>query len=207
MSGTVTKLGIGGVGITVETAGPAILAASARPIEAQVAPLPVAEVTFAAKGSVGDIPRLLADQVPALEFRLGGGYAGFAIAEYMDALGSQPFFRYVVVDDPDGRLFAILDGPRLAGLGRSAPDLWDQLAYWLDAGDGPSILRLPGAVSAAEAVATGADKQELLERMEALGVQWLPVIDGDGRFAGIVDRSQLIASLILDVTRQLRAAS
>ena len=70
-SGQVTKLVVGAEGITVETTRMAILEAADRPIENQVAPLPVAPVTIAAKGSIFEIPALVASGIAALEFQLG----------------------------------------------------------------------------------------------------------------------------------------
>jgi len=57
-SGQVTKLVVGAEGITVETTRMAILEAADRPIENQVAPLPVAPVAIAAKARYSKFPRL-----------------------------------------------------------------------------------------------------------------------------------------------------
>jgi hypothetical protein len=43
--------------------------------------------------------------------------------------------------------------------------------------------------------------------MEELGIDWLPVKNADGKLDGVVDRSRLTTSLILDVTNQLRASA
>jgi hypothetical protein len=42
--------------------------------------------------------------------------------------------------------------------------------------------------------------------MEQLGTDWLPVLDQGGRLVGVIDRSRLTASLILDVANQLQAS-
>jgi hypothetical protein len=39
--------------------------------------------------------------------------------------------------------------------------------------------------------------------METSNRDWLPVVGANGQLAGIVERSRLVASLILDVTNQL----
>ena len=52
----------------------------------------------------------------------------------------------------------------------------------------------------------GADKRQVLARMEETGRDWLPVIGANGGLEGIVERSRLTASLILDVTDRLSAA-
>jgi CBS-domain-containing membrane protein len=47
------------------------------------------------------------------------------------------------------------------------------------------------------------DKREALQKMEALNMDTLPVVQENDRFAGIVNRSRLTASLLLDVARNL----
>ena len=49
-------------------------------------------------------------------------------------------------------------------------------------------------------------KREALDRMGNLQVDNLPVIDEDGAFVGTVNRSQLTASLILEIARRLDGA-
>jgi hypothetical protein len=49
--------------------------------------------------------------------------------------------------------------------------------------------------------------REVLERMQKAGRDWLPVVTAQGQLDGVVDRSRLTASVILDVTNQLRAGS
>jgi hypothetical protein len=50
-------------------------------------------------------------------------------------------------------------------------------------------------------------KGDVLDRMEKKGWDWLPVVNKQGQLDGIVDRSRLIASMILDVTNQLQCAT
>ena len=44
----------------------------------------------------------------------------------------------------------------------------------------------------------------VLEQMEKLNVDWLPVVDEAKKFVGVVDRSRVVASLILEVDTRLR---
>jgi len=209
-SGQVSKLVVGTEGITVETTRMAILEAADRPIENQVAPLPVAPVEIAAKGSLGDIPALVARGIAALEFKLGfGGYVGDVIREYFAALTVSPSFRYVVITNQDGTLFGIMDAHRLgAALGdRSGPISWENFAQILERNDAGGIAKLgeaAGFVAAGSAVGAMADKRMVLEQMEKLNVDWLPVVDESHKFVGVVDRSRVVASLILEVDTRLR---
>jgi len=209
-SGQVTKLVVGAEGITVETTRMAILEAADRPIENQVAPLPVAPVTIAAKGSIFEIPALVASGIAALEFQLGmGGYAPDVIREYFAALTMTPAFRYVVITNRDGSLFGIMDAHRLAaGLGSgSGRASWNSFADLLNRNDPKALAELGknyGFVAAESAVGQMADKRMVLEQMEASNADWLPVVDNAKKFVGIVDRSRVVASLILEVDTRLR---
>jgi CBS-domain-containing membrane protein len=57
-----------------------------------------------------------------------------------------------------------------------------------------------------DAVTKQSDKRDVLTRMEKSGRDWLPVVSANGQLDGIVERSRLTASMILDVTNQLQAA-
>jgi len=52
---------------------------------------------------------------------------------------------------------------------------------------------LPGFISASNALTATSDTRTALERMNKLDVQVLPVVDGAGHLAGIVDHSKLSA--------------
>ena len=73
--------------------------------------------------------------------------------------------------------------------------------------DQAQLAKLAGFVSASAAVGLKSDKSEVLQKMEQLGTDCLPVLTADSKLAGIVDRSRLTASLILDVTDQLRTSA
>jgi CBS-domain-containing membrane protein len=56
------------------------------------------------------------------------------------------------------------------------------------------------------ALSVDVTKRDALARLEEADLDWLPAVSGDGRFAGIIERSRLTASLILDVAAQLETA-
>jgi CBS-domain-containing membrane protein len=68
------------------------------------------------------------------------------------------------------------------------------------------LAQLPSFVPSSDAVTKKSDKRDVLDRMEKSGRDWLPVVNAQGQLDGIVDRSRLTASMILDVTNQLKAA-
>jgi hypothetical protein len=208
-TGQIQKLAIGAEGITIETARDAILGASATSITGQVSPLPVAPVEVAAKGGMAEIPHLIAQGVQGLNFRLGAGYyAGPAIEEYLRQLTPYPAFRFVVITKSDGTLFGVMDARKLQQVvaQNTVGVSWSQLAEMLNRGDTAAfdrLAKLTGFIGRDQALTRTADKHDALERMETLAADWLPVVDDRGKFVGVVDRSRLTASLILDVTARL----
>lgn len=208
--GRISKFGVGSEGVTVETAKQAILSASAQPIDRQVALLPVAPVEEALKGGVGLIPSMVHREVQGLDFLLGGGgYDPHAVQEYLETLTRYPFFRFVTLLDPNGSLFGMIDARKLLARlqdpasGQTFASFASEINR-ASADDRTKLAALPGFVPAGNAVTRGSDKRDVLEKMEKLGADWLPVLKPGGQLDGIVDRSRLTASLILDVTNQLK---
>jgi hypothetical protein len=212
MSGKISKLAVGTEGLTVETAKEAIIAAAKVPIDRQVTALPVAPLEFAEKGGADVLQTMVRRGTPALEFRLGRGgyYAGGAVREYLETLTRQPAFRFVVFFDSDGKLFGMIDGRKLLAelQSRGSDQGFSAFAQQVNRAspeDRIALTRLAGFVPASAAVARQADKRDVLDKMETLNADWLPVIGANDRFEGIVDRSRVTAKLILDVTDRLKA--
>ncbi|GAB1258439.1 CBS domain-containing protein [Aurantivibrio plasticivorans] len=169
----------------------------------------VENMEMASKGGVQRIPELIKKKTEALVFRLGhGGYYGPAIKEYFDALYASSYLQYIVVLKEDGTLFSVYDVLDLAvyfraedrrGYQRFAKALnqktQEDLTY---------LTELPGFISEQDAVSQGMTKREVLEKMDAMRVNSLPAVSDEHRFIGSVDRSQLTASMILEVTEKLQ---
>lgn len=165
---------------------------------------------MAPKVGVRDIPRLVQNKTEALVFRLGhGGYYGPAIEQYFRALYASSYLQYLVVTNPDKTLFGVYNVLDLAVHFRTAGDsgrAYDQFARWLnDAGDTAreQLAALPGFVSVEKAIGPDMSKRDALRQMDSLRVDSLPVVNARGVFVGTVERSQLTASLILDVVGKL----
>jgi len=226
-AGIFKKVEVPGV-VTFETAD-AIVKAAGASISNQVLPLPVKSVSTDQKGSVSEIPMLMAKGTEALSFILGrGGYNGPAIWMYMVNLSRLTSFQYIVVINQNGSLFGIFDPSKLISalnppnndeLIKKYPLLpfrgfpqesdvakWSKFANDLKSGDTSSIQKLPGFLSSNQAVTPDSDKQQVLNVMEKLRCNWLPVVNKPKReFMGIVERSRLTASLILDIAKQVEA--
>lgn len=63
---------------------------------------------------------------------------------------------------------------------------------------------LPSFVSVQNAVTFKTDKLTALEKMEELNVEFLPVIDEDKTFLGVVTKSKLTTSFLVNIGRDLR---
>lgn len=163
---------------------------------------------MAAKGGVREIPQLVQKKTEALIFRLGhGGYYGPAIQQYFDALYASSYLQYLIVLNQEGKLFGIYNALDLAVYFRTEGEqAYNNFASWLNRTSASSqreLTHLPGFVNAEQAVARELSKREVLKKMNTLRVDNLPVVDDAGFFVGTVERSQLTASLILEVADRL----
>lgn len=207
VTGKLQKFEISESGIKIETA---FVNAQSSAIASQVTPLtglPSEPIRLDPKRGVDEIPQLIARKTEGLLFRLGhGGYWGPAIDEYFKMLAKQPFLKYLIIEEPDGSFFAIADARALTELfqvGRP-PYRAEDFAKWLNQGNRDALVRLPGFIASQNAVTKETDKGQALRKMESLNVDTLPVVDNTKRFVGIVNRSRLTASLLIDVSENLK---
>ncbi len=186
----------------------AIKDASKSPVAAQVTELPVVSLQTESKGSVDQIPNLIAKKSEALSFRLrhGGYYDGPAISEYLTRLTQYQFLRYVIVNDADGSFFCLADSRQLAALLRESYSFDEDFARWLNSGDKTQLAGLPGFISVEQAMMKTSNRRRALQLMDSLDVQTLPVIDDGRRFIGIIDRSKLTASMLIDIADKVEAS-
>lgn len=203
LTGKIKKFGLGP--FTMEAA---FVEASRSAIAPQITALklPIEDVRMDQKTGIEEIPRLIERKTEALVFQLGyGGYWGPAIAKYLYELVNSGFLKYIIIEKDDGKLVGILSARELANIllvsdPRYTPK---DFADWIYSSNVQALARLPTFVSAKNAINEDTNKQLALERMESLNIQTLPVIDKEGRFVGIVGRSRLTTSLIIDVARRI----
>lgn len=206
VTGKLQKFEIGESGVKIETA---FVKASASAIVSQVTPLiglPAEPIRLDMKRGVEEIPQLIAGKTEGLLFRLGHGvYWGPAIEEYFRLLSRQPFFKYLIIENSNRTFFAMADARDLTGLFLvdRPPYTARDFAEWLNTANKEALARLPGFITSQHAVTKEADKGQTLRKMEALNVDTLPVVDNKGYFAGIVNRSRLTASLLIDIAENL----
>jgi CBS domain-containing protein len=213
LTGRVSKFGISDKGLNIEVAD-AIRSAANKKVDRHVSPLPtpipLETVSPEAKGAVDRIPSLIQQQASAISFNLSrGSYAGSAIDEYLTKLTPHSFFKFVVIFTQDNHLFGIIDARKLLRTLQDPNSGWrsDEFAARINSGSPADQTRLatfPGIVPADKSIRPDTDKFDALEKMDALHTDWLPVAV-DGMLQGVVERSALTASMLLDVARQVRA--
>jgi hypothetical protein len=77
---------------------------------------------------------------------------------------------------------------------------WQVFVDAVEGGDKAFLESIPDFVPRDAAVSSATSKKETLERMAKLGATWLPVANGNGRLVGAVERAEVTASTILDLT-------
>ena len=206
VTGRLQKFEIGEGGVKIETA---FVKASTSAIASQITPLaglPAEPIAIDEKRAVEEIPRLVEHKTEGLLFRLGhGGYYGQAIQEYLIQLTREPFLNYLIFENPDGTFFGMADARGLTALFETQrpPFTAKDFAEWLNRGNREALSRLPGFIGSQDALNKQTDKRRALQKMEALNMDTLPVVQEKSRFAGIVNRSRLTASLLIDVANNL----
>jgi hypothetical protein len=222
VSGQITKLGFAGVEIEVRQA---ILNAASKSVEGQVTAVEgvvdsveasvdrLSAADRGAKGRESMLPVLVKRRIEALEFHFGRGnyYVGSVIRNYFDTLVPLPFFRYILLFDEQKRLAGMFDKQELAHGLDQKDDGYDWFAQVVNQGGQvatQALAELPGYIPGSAAIAPTADKRTALARMEKIGSAILPVVDPDtGQLVGVVERSRLTATLILDIAGRLEEAN
>ncbi len=187
----------------------AFLEASKEPITEQVnkLQLPVESIRLDAKRSVDEIPQLIQNKTEALFFQLGyRGYYGPAIENYLSRLTQYSFFKYIIILDQDDTFVGMCDASELQIIFQSPDAAFGSRNFenWLRDSDVKEFNKLPSYISSEHAIKPTTEKQLVLEKMESLNIDILPVVDDKGKFSGIVNRSRLTASMLIDVANRVK---
>ena len=201
-TGNITRLVVGPEGFTVERAAQAIVNAAASSVGTQINRIEPEPVASDEKAGIDQIPAYLARGVQALKFRIGGDYVASIIGEYVRRLTENPQFRYLLFMDGD-RFAGIIDARKLLAWAGEDLSRWSDLEGWIR-GLPEALAQLPGFVGPDQAVPATATKREALQRLEDTERDWLPVVDDRQEFTGVIDRTRLTSSLILEVANQLQ---
>jgi hypothetical protein len=119
LTGKIQEFGFGEVKIVA-----AIKMAATAPVGPEVSKLTIEAVSepvrMMSKGAPDVIPQMINTKSQALSFMIGqGGYAGPAVADYLDQLTQYPFLRYIVLNNPDGTFYGIADARQIEDISRA----------------------------------------------------------------------------------------
>ena len=204
-SGQVKVLEFGG--FKIESAFAQASAAQISPQVNSVSSLPVSNLDTGSKGAVSNIPNLIERKVEALTFRVGhGGYYGPAIQDYFEQLIPYPFFKYIVINQPSGELFGITNAREFYSYfdGQYSHYSINDFAEWLNSSNTEQLAAVPNLLRLEDAVTQTTDRQDALAKMEDLNAESLPVVNENDMLIGVVDRSRLASSLILEVASKVQ---
>jgi hypothetical protein len=205
-------------GVELETAS-VIIDASRQPIESQIVELEgatiddmIRTVEVESKGGVNRIPELIEKKTEALQFRLGhGGYYGPAIQEYFESLTAAAHLKYVVINDDENRLFGFLDAREMMSyFEKQGDNSYQVFANRLNRPNERSVeglKSLPGFIPLEKAINSEKKKRDVLQMMDELNIHTLPVVNEENIFLGIVERSRLTASLMIEIFDKLDSAN
>ncbi|MEM6746158.1 MAG: hypothetical protein AAF608_01930 [Pseudomonadota bacterium] len=208
-AGQVQRVVLAPDGVEVSFVG-AFVDAVHAPVTRQIVPLTYESLGEAEKGSIPALDDFVSNETPVLTYTLGNRYydADVTIA-YFYRLSTTSSFRYVVFKDDRGAVVEMCDGPSLAQAIRASQssDGYFLAQRFVDSvieGEVPSFAREAAVcVPRAEAIATTADKAETLKRFDNANREWLPVLEDDGQLAGVVERSHVTSSVLIDVLARL----
>jgi len=157
--------------------------------------MPLHKLDVAMKGSIDDIPRIKAQKNPILGFQIKYEYDKDAIRKYLEEL---PRLRHLVFTGENGSFIGMSEVSKIKDLS------FDKFVQSISAGDIEEIKKtVPGFIGISVKVSD--NKKTALETMQSLDVGALPVVDENNIFMGIVDRSRLNASLLLDLSKKIES--
>lgn len=172
-------------------------------LQARIKPVPVESLQASPKGGAELLPQFVHNKINAISYTLGKNYytAG-SLRTYLDRLTRAPYLRFLVFDNSDGSFFCIADARALWSL-LQTPDssiTAEGLVEWVKQTDKEQLATLPGFVSSDNALTADSDARSALESMNKLGRQTLPVVDRTRKFLGVVDRTELITRILIDIS-------
>jgi hypothetical protein len=210
-TGQLRKLSVAGVELETSEA---FIAASSSTIDAQIKTMAPATINDAtelvaavSKGGESTLDTMVANKSTALRFRLGDYYVGEAIRAYLERLTAASFLKYVIVERQDGGLIGFIPARDLADYLKDR-DAYERFASVFQRSEADALAwfgQMPTYWQGNKAVKQGASKRETLAAMEQWQTESLPVINDKNQLVGMVNRSQLSASLMLDIANKLES--
>ncbi len=176
--------------------------AIAASVASAVEKLPTQPLMLADKEDVSEIPKIIARKQQGLSFVMGERYLPHIAKQYLDQLTQYNFFRFSVIEQNGGAFFGLVDAKILTAYLNQCngwPAFMDAVANL----DEKYLQALPSFMGTPSCVNETAEKSFVLDRMETQHVDWLPITGPDFRLLGVVERSAILARLVLDISKRL----
>ena len=162
----------------------------------------VTEAQIVRKGSLSELDRLTSrfdrSQPVLMTISMNGHYEVQAMERYLETFTSWPRFKLVAFLDESGRFLGCASASGFYRLIRNY-QLAHEFLSIVGAGDQLEIFRYPGILK--NVINTEATNAEALAAMDQHGLDALAVVDEDRHVKGIVEREQLMSTLILSMIK------
>ncbi len=141
----------------------------------------------------------------ALKLILQDGAVDLPICDYIDSLLASPAFRYVVFVNSAEDFVGIIPISSIAAELTPGGDCRSRdLIQWIVTEQFEEVGKVPGFIWRKNAASPDWSKRRCLEEMQNKGIDLLPVVGKDNKLQGVIEKGQLVSSLIVDVAARLR---
>jgi CBS domain len=162
----------------------------------------VTEAQIIQKGSLSELDRLTSkfdrNQPVLMTISMNAKYEVHAMERYLETFTSWPRFKLVAFLDESGHFIGCASANGFYRLIRNY-QLAHEFLSIVGAGDQREIFRYPGILR--NVINTEATNAEALAAMDQHGLGALAVVDEDRHVKGIVEREQLMSTLILSMVK------
>lgn len=166
----------------------------------------IVNVQGAPKRSLEELDKILKSKPEALIFLMGyDNYGSTEIEQYLNQL-AQSTLKYIIINDyTTGKFKGIISLELLMPqIFSKSPDFTaDNLKIWLETSNESEINNIKGLLSLKDAIKPTTSKYDALKNMQELETTFLPVIDEEDDFSGIIQMEQLSTSLLMDISKKL----
>jgi hypothetical protein len=192
----------------------AIRQVSSETIQADQALITSSTIEFApvdpdVKGKIAKIAAYIQRKVPAISFELGrqGYYEAAAIQRYLDDLCAYNFFKWVVFKHRDGRFAGLISAHKLRAFGRSAEAQQTGYQSIVRKIEAQTVGDLPGFIGPESELSATSTKGQAIEKLSKTDLDDLPVVDGQRKFVGVLNRGQVQSSILASILRAAHSPS
>lgn len=202
LSGKIASLQVGE--LKIETA---FKKAKNESVSKQIYQLPITTIQGEDKSTLHKLEDMMRAKPQALKFVLGKeAYVPEIVTEYLRLLSTSTV-KYIVFENKERQFIGLITLTELNNQIFNQTDnnhfTTTDLVKWLANEEVDKVKTIKGLLSVSDAITTTTAKQKALEQMEKLNSEVLPVLDSSRMLQGVVERSRLATSLLLEVSNSI----